>query len=126
MHLHGHDFLILGHSPAPQNPADPNGGPVEFNMIDSSRVRADNPVRRDATMLPAFGWLLIAFEVNNPGSWLFHCHIAWHVSQGLSAQFLELEEEIPRVMDLNDVSDNCKAWRDYSPTSPFPQTDSGL
>jgi hypothetical protein len=95
-------------------------------MVDSSQLRAKNPVRRDATMLPSFGWLLIAFEVNNPGSWLFHCHISWHVSQGLSNQFLEREEEISRVMDLNDVTNNCRAWREFAPTSPFMQIDSGL
>ena len=95
-------------------------------MIDSSRIRADNPVRRDATMLPAFGWLLIAFQAKNPGAWLFHCHIAFHVSQGLSAQFLEREEEISRVMDLDNINENCDAWRGYYPTSPFQRTDSGL
>jgi len=95
-------------------------------MIDSSQLRADNPVRRDATMLPSFGWLLVAFETNNPGSWLFHCHIAWHVSQGLSAQFLEKAHDIPSVMDVNVVTDNCKAWREYYPKDPFQKVDSGL
>lgn len=40
-------------------------------------------------MLPAGGWLVLAFETDNPGAWLMHCHIAWHVSEGLAVQFLE-------------------------------------
>ncbi|KAL1902381.1 hypothetical protein Sste5346_001361 [Sporothrix stenoceras] len=126
MHLHGHDFLILGQSPAPANPLAPTAGPVEFNMIDKSQLRANNPVRRDATMLPSFGWLLVAFESTNPGAWLFHCHIAWHVSEGLSAQFLEKRSEIRQAMDLNALNQNCRNWDAYYPTDPFQQTDSGL
>jgi FtsP/CotA-like multicopper oxidase with cupredoxin domain len=26
-------------------------------------------------MLPPGGWLVIAFQTNNPGAWLMHCHI---------------------------------------------------
>jgi Multicopper oxidase len=124
--LQGHDFLILGHSPPIVNPLDPSNSPISFNMIDSSSLKADNPVRRDATMLPSFGWLLVAFETNNPGSWLFHCHIAWHASQGLSAQFLERLSDIPSSMNLNAVSDNCNNWRAYYPKDQFRQSDSGI
>ncbi|CAK7225233.1 hypothetical protein SCUCBS95973_005793 [Sporothrix curviconia] len=126
MHLHGHDFLILGQSPPRADPLSPTAGPVEFNMIDKSQLRATNPVRRDATMLPSFGWLLVAFEATNPGAWLFHCHIAWHVSEGLSAQFLEKSSKIRQAMDLNALTDNCRNWDAYQPTDPFQQTDSGL
>ena len=27
---------------------------------------------------------MIDFLANNPGVWPFHCHVAWHVSDGLS------------------------------------------
>ncbi|CAK7232975.1 hypothetical protein SEUCBS140593_008445 [Sporothrix eucalyptigena] len=126
MHLHGHDFLILGQSPPPTDPLSSTAGPIEFNMIDKSQLRANNPVRRDATMLPSFGWLLVAFEATNPGAWLFHCHIAWHVSEGLSAQFLEKSSQIRQAMDLNALTDNCRNWDAYQPTDPFQQSDSGL
>lgn len=95
-------------------------------MIDKGQLRSNNPVRRDATMLPSFGWLLVAFESTNPGAWLFHCHIAWHVSEGLSAQFLEKRSEIRQAMDLNALNQNCRNWDAYQPTDPFQQSDSGL
>ncbi len=77
-------------------------------------------------MLPGFGWMVVAFKTDNPGSWLFHCHIAWHVSQGLSVQFLERVANIPTAMNLNTLTPNCNAWRAYYPTAPFKQYDSGL
>ena len=77
-------------------------------------------------MLPAFGWLTVAFRTDNPGAWLFHCHIAWHASQGLSVQYLERASEIPSAMNLNEITPNCNAWRSYSPTAIWPQSDSGI
>ncbi|KAK0707618.1 ascomycete fungal laccase from thielavia arenaria [Lasiosphaeris hirsuta] len=127
LHLHGHDFVILGRSSSPANPLSPSAGPVTFNLEnDGESLNFDNPPRRDATMLPSFGWLLVAFKNDNPGAWLFHCHVAWHVSQGLSVLFLEKKDKIPKVMDLGELEPNCKAWREYLPSNPFPKPDSGL
>ncbi|KAK4446663.1 laccase [Podospora aff. communis PSN243] len=124
MHLHGHDFLILGRSPALANPF-----PVQrrFNpATDTALLDFTNPTRRDTTMLPGNGWLVVAFRSDNPGAWLFHCHIAWHVSQGLSVQFLERVQDIPQTVPLNAIEPNCQRWTDYYATSPFKQFDSGL
>jgi hypothetical protein len=121
----GHDFLRLGASPALTNPFA--GAPRPFNpSSDTPGLRTNNPIRRDVTMLPAFGWLVVAFHTDNPGAWLFHCHIAWHVSQGLSVQFLESVGSIPSSMNLNDIEPNCNNWRAYYPTDPFKQVGSGL
>ena len=64
MHLHGHDFVILASGNHTFNPA-------------KDILNKDNPPRRDVALLPVNGFLLIAFQVNNPGTWLMHCHIAW-------------------------------------------------
>jgi hypothetical protein len=66
MHLHGHDFYVLG------------SGIGNFTV---ENLNYDNPIRRDTAMLPAGGWLAVAFKTDNPGAWLMHCHVAWHVEQ---------------------------------------------
>lgn len=124
MHLHGHDVSILGHSPAPAKPL--SAATVNFTSADVATLNFTNPTRRDVTTLPAAGWLVIAHRNDNPGAWLFHCHIAWHLSQGLSVQFVEQPSRIPLVMDLQSIEPNCDAWRRYAPTNPFPKTASGL
>jgi len=55
-----------------------------------------------------------------------HCHIAWHVSQGLSVQFLELKSQIPTAMHLDQVKPTCDAWKAYVPNAKYPKIDSGL
>ena len=84
-------------------------------MIDQSMLKSDNPIRRDATMLPSFGWLLVAFETTNPGSWLFHCHIAWHLSAGMNMLLLERPDELVQLDGSlpDEVRDTCvkfNAW----------------
>jgi hypothetical protein len=55
-----------------------------------------------------------------------HCHIAWHVSQGLSVQFLELKDQIPTAMHLDQIQPTCNQWRAYQPTAKYQKNDSGL
>ncbi|KAK3356546.1 laccase, partial [Lasiosphaeria hispida] len=125
MHLHGHDFLILGRSPAVADPFSIT--PRRFNAAtDLASLKFTNPARRDTTMLPGNGWLVVAFRSDNPGAWLFHCHIAWHVSQGLSIQFIERIQDIPQTVPLNSIEPICSQWTTYYNNSPFKQFDSGL
>lgn len=78
-------------------------------------------------MLPAWGWLVVAYKTNNPGAWLFHCHTAWHVSQGLSVQFLEQQSAIASTNNLGVLQPNCANWDAYYPSrDPYRQTDSGI
>ncbi|KAK3689317.1 laccase [Podospora appendiculata] len=128
IHLHGHDFVVLGRSP-PATPASQTT--YIFNpATDGANLDGSNPLRRDVAMLPAKGWMLIAFKSDNPGSWLMHCHIAWHVSGGLSVDFLERPSDFRAGISPADAlafNTNCAAWRAYFPTlDPFPKIDSGL
>lgn len=65
IHLHGHDFYVLTQSSTPFNASTfvPN---------------LSNPPRRDVATVPAGGYMVIAFKMDNPGAWLMHCHISWH------------------------------------------------
>ncbi|KAH8883756.1 laccase-1 [Thozetella sp. PMI_491] len=128
IHLHGHDFVVVAKSP-PVTPLSQT--PFIYNpSTDSGSLRSSNPPRRDVTMLPPKGWLIVAFKTDNPGAWLMHCHIAWHVSGGLSVDFLERPNDLRSGISAADAAAfeaNCNAWRSYYPQlDPFKQDDSGL
>ncbi|KAK3952877.1 multicopper oxidase-domain-containing protein, partial [Pseudoneurospora amorphoporcata] len=132
LHLHGHDFVVVSRSPALDDSVL-NDAMTPVRHFDPVRDAPDmgnftNPTRCDATMLSGKGWLIVAFRNDNPGAWLFHCHIAWHASVGLSVQFLERKNEIKDIMDLDFIEDNCKAWQSYIDTNPpwQPKNDSGI
>lgn len=71
LHWHGMDIVLLAQS---NTTFDPAASFDTFNFV--------NPPRRDVVLLPADGYIAIAFKPDNPGAWLMHCHIAWHASAG--------------------------------------------
>lgn len=72
-HLHGHHFWIMATNEVP-NACDIQGG---------------NCLVRDVVTVPFGGWAVIRIISNNPGVWLFHCHLHWHFEMGLAATFIE-------------------------------------
>ncbi|KAE8454121.1 hypothetical protein EG329_005045 [Mollisiaceae sp. DMI_Dod_QoI] len=119
IHLHGHNFYLLGASP---NVASPS--PVAFTEKNIDDLNFTNPTRRDVAMLPGNGWMVLAFKTDNPGAWLMHCHIAWHVSAGLGVQFVERASEIDTTMSMGNLKSDCDAWTKWN--NDRKKDDSGL
>ncbi|KAF8652588.1 hypothetical protein AX16_004309 [Volvariella volvacea WC 439] len=75
-HLHGHTFDVIRSTDT-----------QEYNFVD--------PVRRDVVNT---GFetdnVTIRFTTDNPGPWILHCHIDWHLEVGLAVVFAE---DIPRI-----------------------------
>lgn len=88
VHLHGYHFYIVGQGFGNFNPArDPAG----FNLID--------PPARNTINVPVGGWAVIRFVADNPGVWLFHCHIDSHLTWGLAMSF-EVENGVGEAESL--------------------------
>jgi len=51
-------------------------------------------MRRDTITLPGGSSATLRIVADNPGAWLFHCHIDWHLSSGLAVQFIEAPLQI--------------------------------
>ncbi|KAK1993381.1 multicopper oxidase [Colletotrichum falcatum] len=112
IHLHGHDFFVLA-----QGSGDYSSD-VALNL--------DNPARRDTAMLPASGHIVMAWETDNPGAWLMHCHIGWHTSEGFSMQFVERYSEIEAITSNSTLVDTCTAWSAHQEKYDIEQDDSGV
>lgn len=112
-HLHGHDFFILAQVPM-------------ATFSNASQLNLSNPPRRDVAMLPASGFLAIAFQNDNPGVWLAHCHIGWHTSQGFALQLVERSSEIEATTDMDALQDTCANWNKYQDKTGLDQEDSGV
>jgi iron transport multicopper oxidase len=57
-------------------------------------------MRRDTFVLKPEGHIVIRFQADNPGVWLFHCHIEWHVDQGLIATMVEAPLELQKTLTI--------------------------
>ncbi|KDR67203.1 hypothetical protein GALMADRAFT_1358802 [Galerina marginata CBS 339.88] len=71
-HLHGHSFSVIQGAGMDALP----------NYV--------NPVRRDVVSIGDAGSnVTIRFKTDNPGPWIFHCHIDFHLKEGLAIVFAE-------------------------------------
>jgi len=70
-HLHGHAFDVV-------------------RSAGSSTYNYANPVRRDVVSIGGAGDnVTIRFTTDNSGPWFLHCHIDWHLDEGLAIVFAE-------------------------------------
>ena len=99
-HLHGHQFQTLVRTA-------PNGGYYEGTLVGNV---SDTPMRRDTLMVQNGGHAVIRFRADNPGVWLFHCHIEWHTESGMIATLIEAPEQLQGATIPKDHLDACKAY----------------
>ncbi|CAR25414.1 ferroxidase FET5 [Lachancea thermotolerans CBS 6340] len=102
-HLHGHNFQIVQKSPSFLE--DTENGPAEPVPYNESAPLMDfpeSPMLRDTVVLEGNGHLVLRFVADNPGVWIFHCHVDWHLEQGLAAVFIEAPDVLRQVEQLND------------------------
>ncbi|SCV99712.1 LAFE_0B00848g1_1 [Lachancea fermentati] len=102
-HLHGHNFQIIQKSPsfAELENGDP-GEPVPYNESSPLNTFPEEPMRRDTVVMEGNGHIVLRFKANNPGIWMFHCHVDWHLEQGLAAVFIEAPLELRKTEALTD------------------------
>jgi FtsP/CotA-like multicopper oxidase with cupredoxin domain len=107
MHLHGHDFNVLASG---------------FGNWTGAITNGARTVVRDTFGLPPFGggpvpglpsYAVIQYKQDNPGVWPFHCHIAFHVSQGLYINIVEKPDEITYQVPRS-IKQGCREYNDWT------------
>ncbi|KAK5110180.1 hypothetical protein LTR62_006176 [Meristemomyces frigidus] len=113
MHVHGHNMQILAEGT----------GTWDGHTITNPA----NPQRRDTQLLRPQGYAVLQIELDNPRVWALHCHVAWHVSDGMNVNLLERPAEIRDEVELPFVmAQTCRDWGEWSWGNVVGQIDSGL
>jgi iron transport multicopper oxidase len=96
-HLHGHHFQVLDR---------PASGTGLWPGRDENYA-ATPPVRDTVSVMPN-SYVVLRFRADNPGVWLFHCHIEWHVEMGLTATVIEAPDRLRNLTFPADHIEACK------------------
>ncbi|ESK85706.1 laccase [Moniliophthora roreri MCA 2997] len=97
MHLHGHTFDVIKSADSPV-----------YNFKD--------PVRRDTVGVAGNNLTTIRFVTDNPGPWLLHCHIDFHLVDGLAVVFAEDTRNVKSANPVPpDWSKLCPIWNKTPP-----------
>ncbi|XP_043270972.1 laccase-1-like [Venturia canescens] len=115
-HLHGHQFRVVAMRRVGENVT------VEtVKRLDEEGLivrNLDRPPIKDTVTVPDGGYTIVRFHAYNPGYWLFHCHIEFHVEVGMGLVFKVGEHEdfepVPRGFP------QCGDWK--PPSYPEPGT----
>ena len=72
--------------------AHPMQHPVHFHgqrflVLSMDGKQTDNLAWKDTVLIPTGSTAEILIEMSNPGDWMFHCHIAEHLSNGMMGMF---------------------------------------
>ncbi|EOA20248.1 hypothetical protein CARUB_v10000548mg [Capsella rubella] len=77
MHLHGFNFYVLAYGFGNYDP-----------LRDARKLNLFNPQMHNTVGVPPGGWVVLRFVANNPGVWLFHCHMDAHLPYGIIMAFI--------------------------------------
>lgn len=98
-HLHGHVFQLIS-----------RGAALEIEIVDFDPAKAifpQYPMSRDTVYVNPQSYIVMRFKADNPGVWFFHCHIEWHLEQGLAVVFIEAPEEMQK-QESQQLTENFK------------------
>ena len=91
MHLHGHHYevLALGTKKAPDICDENYICPLltleeAFSEPIADILATRRGVLKDSAILPSGGAMILRFNTDNPGIWLFHCHVKAHMLEGVT------------------------------------------
>ncbi|KAJ1727289.1 hypothetical protein LPJ72_006010 [Coemansia sp. Benny D160-2] len=101
-HLHGHKFQIVEYGPA-------FNAPDEYIAKNPVRRFKDAPLKRDTLKVNGFQYIKIRFKADNPGVWLFHCHMDVHFYMGLAVMFIEAPLELQKTITMpEEINQLCR------------------
>ena len=115
MHLHGHNFNVLAEGFGKWNGVITNQGNTQRR--DTQLVQGGTPAN------PAY--IVLQYYTDNPGTWPFHCHIAWHVSGGLYINTIEQDALLQKRVLPPVVANTCASWNAYTSKNIVDEIDSG-
>lgn len=123
IHLHGHSFWVkkivypnYNENGSVKN--EPSGGiDVPLYGFPSWKPASEpippvtsTTVRKDVIIVPAGGYVVVAFKVHNPGFWFLHCHIDHHLLDGMAIVLAEMPECIQPTNKFKDLYSQPKEF----------------
>ncbi|BGP57007.1 hypothetical protein JCM8202_004558 [Rhodotorula sphaerocarpa] len=108
-HLHGHKFWIMGQG---------------AGRYQGQALQEQNPMRRDTALFPAYTYTVIRFVADNPGLWIFHCHLVWHMASGLAMQYSILPQATAGLVadGPSILSEQCATMRSLAANGTQPSS----
>ncbi|XP_014604884.1 PREDICTED: L-ascorbate oxidase-like isoform X2 [Polistes canadensis] len=113
-HIHGYQFRVIGMERLSKNVTID-----EIKRLDAAgkiNRKLDHAPLKDTVTVPNMGYTIIRFYADNPGYWLFHCHIEFHAEIGMSLIFKVGDHEA--MQQVPHGFPRCGDWKQSSDENP--------
>jgi FtsP/CotA-like multicopper oxidase with cupredoxin domain len=111
-HLHGHNFYILSTHKAERGWGSYNPFALPPEESPAGAYNLDRPLLKDTVFVPRRGYVVLRVKMDNPGIWMFHCHILWHQASGMAMGFQvggDEEEGFMNEVGIQKARELCAA-----------------
>jgi len=81
-----------------------------YSEDDKKTQNLQAPLQKDMVSLFRRSWAVIRFKVDNPGMWLFHCHMEQHIPTGQIMAFNLLPSKQPPIPNDVPTEGPCPVW----------------
>jgi FtsP/CotA-like multicopper oxidase with cupredoxin domain len=117
IHLHGHSFHVVHveHGSYENGIFRHNSSDITCSNSNCNWANGTGPdfrfnntaIRKDTVIVPAGGYVVIAFQADNPGYWFMHCHMEAHLLEGMAVIVQEYpDDQQPQVpYGINNIGD---------------------
>ncbi|KAK4574545.1 hypothetical protein LTR86_001386 [Recurvomyces mirabilis] len=61
--------------------------PYEQDQPPGGSYNFESPLKKDTVLVPRRGYAVLRFRADNPGMWMLHCHVMWHLATGMAMAF---------------------------------------
>lgn len=111
-HLHGQPFQVVsigtGHEGPLRIQSSDNAAARKYNEdIQYWKKTGRTPMTRDSINIPGTSYAALRIRADEPGLWLLHCHVDWHIAKGLGV-VLEVrslpKEALPASQTTSEVT----------------------
>ena len=122
IHLHGHSFYVVHvehgsyenglfcHNTSDITCSDSlctwaNGTGPDFSRYLTNGRLNNTAIRKDTVIVPAGGYVVIAFQADSRGYWFMHCHMEAHLLEGMAVIVQEYsnDQQSPPPAGINDI-----------------------
>jgi len=86
------------------------GCPYDAERDNKTQFDLSNPLQKDMIAIWRRSWAVIRFKAENPGTWLFHCHMEQHIPTGQMMVWNILPAEQPPIPDDVPTEGPCTKW----------------
>ena len=104
MHLHGYSFAVVAFHEFDSNEKVTVDLVKDLDSKGQIHRNLENPPFKDTLSMSHGGYAILRFRANNPGIWMYHCHVELHSEIGMTvilkvgktSQFPKMPDQWPK------------------------------